>query len=144
MSASRKKSKTDSVRTPQYIIDIVKKEFGEILFDPAPYNPQFNPLKDVDGLKREWGPVSFVNCPYSRVKPWFKKSREEWLKGKTIILFIKLQCLGTQYCRQYSPGAEVRVLTRKVTFEGYDGTALFNNIFVIWRAGKTSNVLSFM
>ena len=132
---------SDSVRTPQNILKVVRAEFGEF-YDPCPFNPQFDPKVHKNGLTTEWGDVSFVNPPYSFVRPWFKKAREEWLLGKTAVLFVKLACLGTQYARKYIPGAEVRILVDKVQFPGYQNTAIFNNIFVIFRAGEHSTKYS--
>ena len=128
--------KTNSVRTPQSILHAVREEFGDV-YDPCPYNPDFDPKIHKDGLKTEWGGVSFVNPPYSFVRPWFKKAREQWLLGKTVVLFIKLRNLGTQYVRKYISGAEIRIMVNKVQFPGYAGTALFNNVFVIFRGGGT-------
>lgn len=144
--ASRTKSKTDSVRTPAYILEMVRKEFGSVLMDPCPFNPEFDPKIHQDGLADdfEWGPVCFVNPPYSNVKPWFRKAREQWKLGKTVVILCKLSNLGTQYAKRFTPGAEVRVLTRKVKFAGYDNAALFSNIFVIFRSGSTSNKLTFI
>ena len=133
---------SDSVRTPDYILKAIRDEFGEEIYDPCPYNPKFDPQLHKDGLKTEWGKVSFVNPPYSFVRPWFKKAREEWLQGKTVVLFVKLASLGTQYARKYIPGAEVRVMVNKVCFRGYEKTALFNNILVIFRAGEHSTKYS--
>jgi hypothetical protein len=134
--------KTDSVKTPEYILKMVRDEFGEELYDPCPFNPTFDPYKHKDGLNTEWGPVSFVNPPYSFIRPWLRKAREQWLLGKTSVIFIKLSNLGTQYCRKYIPGAEVRILVDKVQFPGYSNTAIFNNIFIIFRAGKHSTKYS--
>jgi len=130
---------TDSVRTPEYILKAIRDEFGEELYDPCPFNPKFDPSVDKDGLKTDWGKVSFVNPPYSFVRPWFKKARVEWLLGKTVILFVKLSNLGTQYARKYITGAEIRVMVNKVRFPSYENTALFNNIVVIFRAGQYSD-----
>lgn len=129
---------SDSVRTPEFILKMVRDEFGEELYDPCPFNPQFDPKLHKNGLTTDWGDVSFCNPPYSFVRPWFKKCREEWLLGKTVVIFVKLACLGTQYARKYIPGAEVRVMVDKVRFPGYQNTAIFNNIFVIFRAGVHS------
>ena len=131
----------DSVRTPDYILKAIRKEFGDFT-DPCPYNPKFDPKVDKDGLTTEWGPVSFVNPPYSFIRPWFKKAREQWLLGKDVILFVKLSNLGTQYARKYIDGAEVRIMVKKVIFPGYEKCALFNNILVIFRAGKHSTKYS--
>lgn len=129
--------KTDSVRTPEILLQAVRDEFGPF-YDPCPFNPEFDSKVHKDGLKTEWGDVSFVNPPYSFVKPWFKKAREQWLLGKTAIMLCKLSNLGTQYARKYITGAEIRVLACKVQFPGYTAPALFNNVFVIFRAGKYS------
>ena len=128
---------SDHVHTPEYILKAVREEFGEC-YDPCPYNTKFDPKVNKDGLSTEWGDVSFVNPPYSFIRPWFRKAREQWLLGKTVILFVKLSNLGTQYARKYIPGAEVRILVKKVCFPGYTNTALFNNIFVIFRGGQHS------
>ena len=130
---------SDSVRTPEHILKAIRDEFGDF-YDPCPYNPKFDPSFDKDGLNTEWGSVSFVNPPYSYVRPWFKKARQQWLLGKTVILFVKLSCLGTKYARKYIPGAEIRVMVKKICFPGYERTAGFNNILVIFKAGEhTSN-----
>ena len=146
MTASRTRSKTDSVKTPAYILDMVKKEFGSVLMDPCPFNPEFDKSIHQDGVAHdfEWGAVSFVNPPYSNVKPWFRKAREQWKVGKTGGILCKLSNLGTQYAKLYTPGSENRVLTLKVKFDGYDNTALFSNVFVIFRAGSPSNQLTFI
>ena len=129
--------KSDSVRTPEFILTKIRSEFGE-LYDPCPYNPKFDSQKNKDGLTTEWGKVSFVNPPYSFVRPWFRKAREQWLSGKTVILFVKLLNLGTQYARNSITGAEVRILSNKIQFPGYSGAAQFNNVLVIFRAGLHS------
>ena len=110
--------KTDSVRTPEYILAAIRKEFGDY-YDPCPFNVDFDPKIHKDGLNTEWGPVSFVNPPYSFIRPWFKKAREQWLLGKDVVLFVKLSNLGTQYARKYITGAEVRIIVGKIKFPGY-------------------------
>ena len=138
-------SKKDSVRTPPFITNALKKEFRTRKFyDPAPYNPDFKKGGvHKDGLTTEWGKISFVNPPYSNVKPWFVKAHEEWRKGKTVIMFCKLQNIGSQYAKQYMKGAELRILSEKVSFPGYGGKLpLFHNVLVIWRAGKRSTKYS--
>ena len=133
--------KSDSVRTPENILQLVRDEFGKC-YDPCPFNPEFDPNVHKDGLKTEWQKVSFVNPPYSQVKPWFAKAREQWLLGKTAILFLKLNSLGTRYARQYITGAEIRVLGNKIQFPGYNNPAFFASVFVIFRAGEHSNKYS--
>jgi site-specific DNA-methyltransferase (adenine-specific) len=136
-------SKTDSVHTPKKILVAVRKEFGKF-YDPVPYNPNFDPLKHKSGLTTEWRPVNFVNPPYSNVRVWFKKAHEQWQKGRTIIMLVKLATLGTQYAKKFARGAEVRVYSEKIAFPGYAQKAAFTNILIIWRARKRSNKYSIM
>ena len=133
-------SPKDSVRTPQYILAPLRKEFRvRKFYDPVPFNPQFKKGKDKDALTTEWGKISFVNPPYSNVKPFFAKAHEEWRKGKTIIMLCKLSNCGTQYAKKFMPGSELRILSEKIPFPGDGGRLpMFNSVLVIWRAGKRS------
>jgi hypothetical protein len=135
-------SAKDSVRTPKHITAPLLREFRvKKFYDPVPYNPKFRkggPYKDA--LTTEWGRVSFVNPPYSNVKPFFAKAHEQWRQGKTIIMFCKLTNIGSKYAKTYMKGAELRVLSEKVSFPGYGGKLpLFHNVLVIWRANKRSS-----
>jgi len=137
-------TKKDSVRTPKFIVEPLLREFGvKAFYDPAPYNINFQKGKDKDGLTTDWGKISFVNPPYSSVRPWFRKAVEEWQKNKTVIMFCKLTAIGSAYAKLYMKGAERRVLSKKVPFPGYGGRLpMFNNVLVIWRANKRSSKYS--
>jgi phage N-6-adenine-methyltransferase len=64
----------DSWATPAYLYEALDMEFGFNL-DPAPYNPNFDPAVDQDGLKLDWDNHRvFVNPPYSRIGPWVSKA----------------------------------------------------------------------
>ena len=137
-------SAKDSVRTPKHIIAPLLREFSvKKFYDPVPYNPKFNKAKHKDALTTEWGKVSFVNPPYSNVKPFFAKAHEQWRLGKTVIMFCKLTNIGSKYAKQFMKGAELRVLSEKVSFPGYGGRLpLFHNVLVIWRSNKRSSKYS--
>ena len=136
-------SSTDSVRTPKYIIAALKREFKvKKFYDPTPYNTKFKKGSSKDALLTEWGSVSFVNPPYSNVKPFFAKAHEQWRKRKTIIMLCKLSNLATEYAQEFAKGAELRILSRRISFPGYSGMPRFNSALVIWRAGKRSNKYS--
>ena len=79
--------------------DALEKEFEVKFFDPAPYNPNFDSEKDVDGLKIPWSFYTYVNPPYSNVGPWVKKAKEEHRQGKTIILLLKTDSVCKEYFR---------------------------------------------
>ena len=135
---------TDSVSTPAYIVNSLKREFKvDAFYDPCPFNQSFDPAKHKDGLTTEWGEYTFCNPPYSNPKPWFKKAHEQWLQGKTVILFAKLSFLGRKYAKRYVPGAEIRIFSYKVKFPGYgNGNPRFTNVLIIWHKDKISNKYS--
>ena len=139
MPAKSIRSATDSVRTPSWLLRDLRKEFGRF-YDPAPFNPRFDPSKHKDGLVTDWKAVNFVNPPYSSVRPWVKKSHIEWKKNKTIILLIKLENLGRKYSSLLR-GAEIRFFREAFVFPGYQGKAAFSNVLVIMRAGSTYKFL---
>ena len=133
----------DSVRTPQYIIDYVKKHFGEY-YDPCPYNPEFDKTKDKDGLLEDWGKVTYCNPPYSEVNKWVRKGHEEYKKGKTVIMLIKVRNLATIYAEKYMKEAEIVLLPKKIIFPGYKSYCRFGSVMLIYRANKVSGKFRFL
>ena len=133
------KSKTNSVETPDYVLDALKKEFGNDLYDPCPFQPNFDPTKHKNGLTTEWGAINYCNPPFNDVKHWLMKAREEWLKGKTCIVLMKTTAGGTQYFKKCSPGAEIWFLTGKVKFKGYEHAYCFPIMLLVFRANVESN-----
>ena len=129
-----KRNKRDSVRTPDYILQALKNEFGSELFDPCPYNPYFDKDKDTNGLLIPWGPVTFVNPPYSNVRPWLEKARDEHELGKTVILLLKVGSLATNYFPPCAKAAELRFFNHRVQFPEYKNVALFGSMLVLFHA----------
>lgn len=70
----------DDWATPPYFLEKIRERFGDF-FDPCPYR---HDISEWDGLKIEWGPINFINPPYSRkIKEAFiNKAFEESKKGK--------------------------------------------------------------
>lgn len=124
------------IETPDYLKNKIVKEFG-VYYDPCPVNPQ------ICGLSNPWPkdqPV-YVNPPYTRgeIKKWVKKSYEEFKKGCKVILLIPAYC-DTSYFHDYiyqvDPFIEIRFLRGRVKFKGYDKSASFPSMLVIfdgWR-----------
>lgn len=130
-------SHTNSVHTPGYITESLKKEFGvDSLFDPCPYDPLWNKLTSTDGLAIDWpAPVVFVNPPYRNPKPWLLKAREVWHTGVTVILLLKAEVVGSRYFK-YSEGAEIRFINHHIRFPQYKKKAPFSNMLVVFHANK--------
>ena len=128
-------SKTNSVLTPPYLLQRIRKEFGAF-FDPCPYNPFFDKTIDVDGLAIPWKRVNYCNPPYNSAKPWVTKAKIEQDKGNTTVMLLKLSTLGTQYIKSVASTAELRVFSHALCFPGYAGIARFTNVFLIFHGDK--------
>lgn len=135
MLADHYVSKTNTVSTPPYLLKILRDEFGD-MFDPCPFNLQFNKTNDIDGLQISWKRTNFVNPPYNSAKPWVRKAKLEQTKGNTTIMLLKLTTLGSQYMNSWAPSAELRVFSHPLVFPGYCGNARFTNILLIFHGDK--------
>ena len=136
-------SSTDSVTTPKYVMDYLKKRFQvNEFYDPTPFNKDFDPKLNRDALTTDWGVVTFCNPPYSNVRSFVKKAHEQWKKGKTVIMLIKLDNLGTRYFKDYGVGSEIIILSRKITFGGYNGTPRFSSVLVLFHKDRVVNIYS--
>lgn len=71
----------DNYKTPQWVLEMFKD-----YFDPCPFNP--NPT--IDGLSLEWKDRTFVNPPYSNTEGWVDKAIEENMKGKFIVMLLRM------------------------------------------------------
>lgn len=101
--------------------------FGlKTLFDPC---PEFYDKKTggrinkpgYDGLKEDWGKVSYVNPPYGQIKKWFPKAVEQQAKGNTSIFLVPLRPF-TAYFVETSPHISwSEVIYYGVGFKGYSG-----------------------
>lgn len=94
---------SDNYRTDKWILKLF-----ENYYDPCPYNSEYDPELDLDGLTVNWNAFVikngydgvFVNPPYSRPLEWVKKAILE--KGKNpnmnIVMLLKNDS-STKYYR---------------------------------------------
>jgi len=136
-------SKNDDWATPDYILDNVRKEFGEF-FDPCPLKHNLN---EWDGLKVNWKEVNFINPPYNNKGKvaFIRKAYEESLKGKVCIMLIPSATELVIFHEIILPHAEVRFIKGRVKFKGVNskgiytetGTGQSGSMFVIFNGRKT-------
>ncbi len=140
-------STNDDWATPDYILEDIRKEFGEF-FDPCPLN---NNKELWDGLESDWnGPFHFINPPYNNKDKvaFIRKAYDESLKGKTCILLIPVTTELPIFHELIFPYAEVRFIQKRVKFKGYKsngeytekGTGQSGSMFVIFGNNKTGIV----
>ena len=108
-----KKAKSDCWGTPKNIRDKY-----EGYFDPCPY-----PRAKWDGLEIDWKSQNFVNPPYSDLKNWCKKCKEEYEKGNEVILLIPART-DTKYFHEYVlPYAEITFIKGRLKYIDLDNTS---------------------
>jgi len=112
MAGYMPKSKSDKWGTPPEIYDPLNEEF-KFNFDPCPLDWEEG---DPDGLLTDWGSSTFVNPPYSKVAAWIKKSYEESVKGKTIVMLINAVTDTKAFHEYIYHKAEIRFLKGRVKF----------------------------
>lgn len=124
-------SQTDSVRTPEIILEYVRERFGTF-YDPCPLNP--NPSKDAlkldwrEEMKKENKHCIYINPPYSSAKQWILKSK--LYSDLTMVYLIKNESLGSKYFRELGP-CDMVFITPHLRFPNYFRNARFSNLLLI-------------
>lgn len=113
------KSKTDSVASPQFIMDWTRATFGTF-FDPCPLIENWDPDKHTNGLAIEWGAVNYVNPPFSKACRFVKKAYEEYAKNKVIVLLCKTELTGR---KTFKGLCDIVFFRKPVCFPKYKGKA---------------------
>lgn len=130
--------KTDNWQTPKYLYDQLNDEF-DFDFDPCPLNSTF------DGLQCDWGKRNFVNPPYSNIKAFLEKSKQEIEKGNAdLCVFLVFSNTDTKWFHDYCyHKAELRFIKGRVKFLNEDGQKLENamrpSMIVIFRKPTAFN-----
>ena len=104
------KMTNDDWCTPKAVYDMLNAEF-HFDFDPCPY-----PRSQEDGLAIEWGKCNFVNPPYSETEKWCRKALIESLKGKTVVMLLRLDASTKWFRDLILPNAEVRLFYDRISF----------------------------
>lgn len=116
-------------RTPKTIYETLDFEF-DFKFDPCPSNAAF------DGLSMDWGSPAFVNPPFKHIAKWVQKAYFEYLKGKTVVLFIPSRT-DTRWWHDYClKASEIRFIKGRIKYEGAKHDAPFPSCLVIFEPCK--------
>jgi site-specific DNA-methyltransferase (adenine-specific) len=119
----------DEWGTPKELLDDLELEFGP-LSDPCPIT--WKP-GDPDGLSIEWGPVTFVNPPYSEWQRWVEKAYNEYLKGKTVILLLPARTDTKAFHEYIMRSTEIRFIQGRLKFGESKNSAPFPSMLVIFK-----------
>ena len=138
-------SDKDDWETPKKLFCLLDNEFN---FDLDPCCSKETAkcdlfyTKEDDGLEKEWKGNVFMNPPYGRqIVNWVKKAKEESEKGATVVCLVPART-DTRWWHNYCmKSAEVRFLTRRLTFEGAGNKATFPAAIVVFKPKRDQPVL---
>lgn len=101
----------DDYATPVWIL----KGIFEWWFDPCPLKGRTK-LDELNGLRVDWQPHTFVNPPYSDPSPWIDKAIKEFRKGNTVVLLLKHDTTTRWYDRLHEAGAYFLPIGERLKF----------------------------
>ncbi len=122
----------DSYATDRWILQLVGHHY-----DPCPYNANFDPLIDKNGLLTDWVQESlphngkiFVNPPYSNVQPWVSKAIQAVEDGCTVVMLLKHDSSTRWYRELHEAGAHFLPIHRRLYFNT-NKQASFPSVLVV-------------
>lgn len=138
-------SNKDDWETPKDLYESLNNEFHFNL-DPCCSKDtakcsSFYTIED-DGLCKRWEGNVFMNPPYGRqIVNWIKKAKEESNNGATVVCLVPART-DTKWWHNYCmKSTEIRLLTRRLTFEGANNKATFPAAIIVFRPGENVPVL---
>ena len=102
---------TDDYQTDKWLKNI----FAGWL-DPCPYK-ELDSIGFQDGLLIDWNINTFVNPPYSNVKPWVRKAINDNREfGSTIVLLLKMDTSTMWFAELKQAGAKFLWINRRLRY----------------------------
>jgi phage N-6-adenine-methyltransferase len=129
-------SKTDW-GTPQFLFDRLNLEFNfdlDVCAVPANAKCKRYFTPEIDGLKQEWwARTAWLNPPYGRgIDQWVKKAWQEAENGHCKCVALLPVRSDTKWWHHFvMKSNEIRLLTRRLTFEGAGNKAPFPAAIVV-------------
>lgn len=119
---------TDIWLTPPWIID----KIGISDLDPCAYLPNENPIvktaynfftEKENGLIQDWSKYKtvFVNPPYSDLKSWMKKCRNEAFKGCEIIMLVFVRSETKAFQENVKSATGINLINKRIKFLNSSG-----------------------
>lgn len=134
--------------TPQYLFDLLNKEFSFTLdvcatAVNAKCDKFYSPKED--GLIQSWKETAWMNPPYGRgIDKWVKKAYEDSRHNCTCVCLIPVRS-DTRWWHDYvMKSSEIRLLTRRLSFEGSNNKAPFPAAIVVFKSNSTIPALTAM
>ena len=127
-------SLTDDWATPKLFFEEINREYQfdtDVCASVQNYKCSRYFTEKENGLIQEWGNVNWCNPPYGRkIGLWIKKSYEENLKGKTVVLLIPART-DTKWFHDYIyQKHEIRFIKGRLKFNDGKNPAPFPSMLV--------------
>ncbi|HEY4722804.1 MAG TPA: DNA N-6-adenine-methyltransferase, partial [Anaerolineae bacterium] len=131
-------STTDDWHTPQWLFDLLHKEFKFKLDVCATARnakcKRYFTRRD-DGLKQTWRGVCWMNPPYGReIGAWIEKAHQSAKDGATIACLVPART-DTAWWWDYCTRGEIRFLRGRLQFSKAENGAPFPSALVIFYPG---------
>lgn len=98
---------------------------------------------EIDGLSQNWHGTIWMNPPYGReVSKWVKKAHEQSQQGCVCVCLLPVRS-DTRWWHDYVMNAsEVRLLSKRLSFEGSNNKAPFPVAIVVFDRKRTCPILA--
>jgi len=100
-------------------------------FDPCPLNPNFDPMKDIDGLKINWAKKTYVNPPYSDPMPWVRKAVKEAATGSRVALLLKHDTSTSWFKLLHQANAHILLVGERLRYGSNTPAAFPSALFIL-------------
>lgn len=130
-------SSSDEWETPQYVFDILQKEFDfqiDVCANIENTKCKEYFTKEIDGLKQEWSPYRcWMNPPYGKaIKQWIRKAFNESQKGALVVCLIPSRT-DTKWWHEFAMrSSEIRLIEGRLSFGNGKQSAPFPSCIVIF------------
>jgi len=135
-------SETPEWETPQWLFDILDKEFHftvDVCASEQNHKCEKYYSKADDGLKQEWMGGCWINPPYGReIKDWMQKAKLASENGATVVCLIPART-DTEWWWENCIQGEIRFIRGRLQWPGSDTAAPFPSAVVI--LGKKPKVV---
>ena len=130
-------SNSDEWTTPSALFRALDRRFGFELDPAATAENALCPMyftKEDSGLLKSWRPWrTFVNPPYSAIRPWMRKCAQEAEKGCPLICALIPARTDTFWWHEYVMTADlIHFLKGRLKFGDGAGSAPFPSALAFW------------
>lgn len=130
-------ARKQEIQTPEWLLQLISKEWGAHWFDPCPYpRPHgFNSLHpDV-----AWGTLNYCNPPYNNIEPFLDRAIEETKQHNTTLLLVPAR-MNMRYMMQKVWGVyEIIPILGEVKFKGYPKGLPGSLLLIVVKPGPLSH-----